>query len=171
MHCSGSGDGGKTVHRSVRFSIRTLSRLCSGGQYVKLDNASRKLRLPPGDALRCVCDVRSLRSARPRRPGDGGTALGQSVLAGGRRDVDGSWNLGHALYIAMLAFTLPVAVPYHYPTVIWSLLAAIPASAVAVHSQPRADEHAAAGRGQPHHGRGNRGPCTISAWRPCACRR
>jgi diguanylate cyclase (GGDEF)-like protein/PAS domain S-box-containing protein len=41
----------------------------------------------------------------------------------------GIWTMH---YIGMLAFTLPVSVLYHYPTVAWSLLAAIAASAVAL---------------------------------------
>src|SRR5450755_101910 len=40
-------------------------------------------------------------------------------------------------YVGMLAFSLPVPVLYHYPTVILSLLAAIAASAVALFTVSR----------------------------------
>jgi diguanylate cyclase (GGDEF)-like protein/PAS domain S-box-containing protein len=51
-------------------------------------------------------------------------------LAGGATSMGlGIWSMH---YIGMLAFTLPVPVLYHYPTVILSLLAAIAASAVAL---------------------------------------
>ncbi len=51
-------------------------------------------------------------------------------LAGGATSMGlGIWSMH---YIGMLAFTLPVPVLYHYPTVVLSLLAAIAASAVAL---------------------------------------
>jgi diguanylate cyclase (GGDEF)-like protein/PAS domain S-box-containing protein len=51
-------------------------------------------------------------------------------LAGGATSMGlGIWSMH---YIGMLAFTLPVPVLYHYPTVILSMLAAIAASAVAL---------------------------------------
>src|SRR5579863_2757546 len=51
-------------------------------------------------------------------------------LAGGATTMGlGIWSMH---YIGMLAFTLPVPILYHYPTVILSLLAAIAASAVAL---------------------------------------
>jgi NO-binding membrane sensor protein with MHYT domain len=51
-------------------------------------------------------------------------------LAGGATSMGlGIWSMH---YIGMLAFTLPVPILYHYPTVILSLLAAIAASAAAL---------------------------------------
>src|SRR3979490_162688 len=41
----------------------------------------------------------------------------------------GIWSMH---YIGMLAYSLPVTVLYHWPTVLWSLLAAMLASAVAL---------------------------------------
>src|SRR5580700_4047001 len=41
----------------------------------------------------------------------------------------GIWSMH---YIGMLAYSLPVPIFYHWPTVLWSLLAAILASAVAL---------------------------------------
>jgi two-component system sensor histidine kinase/response regulator len=69
-------------------------------------------------------------------------SLGERVTASeGRRRI--GWVLGGASamglgiwsmhYIGMLAFSLPVAVVYHVPTVALSLLAAVMASAVALH--------------------------------------
>lgn len=56
-------------------------------------------------------------------------------LAGGATSMGlGIWSMH---YIGMLAFTLPVPVLYHYPTVIVSLLAAIAASAVALFTVSR----------------------------------
>ncbi len=56
-------------------------------------------------------------------------------LAGGATSMGlGIWAMH---YIAMLAFTLPVPVLYHYPTVIVSLFAAIAASAVALFTVSR----------------------------------
>jgi len=56
-------------------------------------------------------------------------------LAGGASSMGlGIWAMH---YIGMLAFTLPVPVLYHYPTVILSLLAAIAASAVALFTVSR----------------------------------
>ncbi len=56
-------------------------------------------------------------------------------LAGGATSMGlGIWSMH---YIGMLAFSLPVPVLYHYPTVIWSLLAAIAASAVALFTVSR----------------------------------
>jgi PAS domain S-box-containing protein len=51
-------------------------------------------------------------------------------LAGGATAMGmGIWSMH---YIGMLAYDLPVAVLYHWPTVLWSLLAAVLASAVAL---------------------------------------
>jgi len=56
-------------------------------------------------------------------------------LAGGAASMGlGIWSMH---YIGMLAFSLPVPVLYHYPTVILSLLAAIAASAVALFTVSR----------------------------------
>ena len=56
-------------------------------------------------------------------------------LAGGATSMGlGIWSMH---YIGMLAFRLPVPVLYHYPTVLWSLLAAIAASAVALFTVSR----------------------------------
>jgi diguanylate cyclase (GGDEF)-like protein/PAS domain S-box-containing protein len=56
-------------------------------------------------------------------------------LAGGATSMGlGIWSMH---YIGMLAFSLPVPVLYHYPTVILSLLAAIAASAVALFTVSR----------------------------------
>ncbi len=56
-------------------------------------------------------------------------------LAGGATSMGlGIWSMH---YIGMLAFTLPVPILYHYPTVILSLLAAIAASAVALFTVSR----------------------------------
>jgi diguanylate cyclase (GGDEF)-like protein/PAS domain S-box-containing protein len=56
-------------------------------------------------------------------------------LAGGATSMGlGIWSMH---YIGMLAFSLPVPVLYHYPTVIWSLLTAIAASAVALFTVSR----------------------------------
>src|SRR5947199_167836 len=56
-------------------------------------------------------------------------------LAGGSTSMGlGIWAMH---YIGMLAFSLPVPVLYHYPTVIISLLAAIGASAVALFTVSR----------------------------------
>jgi diguanylate cyclase (GGDEF)-like protein/PAS domain S-box-containing protein len=40
-------------------------------------------------------------------------------------------------YVGMLAFSLPVPILYHYPTVVWSLVAAVAASAVALFTVSR----------------------------------
>src|SRR3954453_1967858 len=51
-------------------------------------------------------------------------------LTGGARAMGlGIWSMH---YIGMLAHSLPVAVFYDWPTVLWSLLAAVLASAVAL---------------------------------------
>ena len=56
-------------------------------------------------------------------------------LAGGATSMGlGIWTMH---YIGMLAFSLPVPILYHYPTVIVSLLAAIAASAVALFTVSR----------------------------------
>jgi diguanylate cyclase (GGDEF)-like protein/PAS domain S-box-containing protein len=56
-------------------------------------------------------------------------------LAGGATSMGlGIWSMH---YIGMLAFSLPVPVLYHYPTVIVSLLAAVAASAVALFTVSR----------------------------------
>jgi diguanylate cyclase (GGDEF)-like protein/PAS domain S-box-containing protein len=56
-------------------------------------------------------------------------------LAGGATSMGlGIWAMH---YIGMLAFTLPVSVLYHYPTVVWSLLEAVAASAVALFTVSR----------------------------------
>src|SRR5271165_1434666 len=56
-------------------------------------------------------------------------------LAGGATSMGlGIWAMH---YVGMLAFTLPVPVFYHYPTVILSLMAAIAASAVALFTVSR----------------------------------
>ena len=56
-------------------------------------------------------------------------------LAGGATSMGlGIWSMH---YIGMLAFSLPVPVLYHYPTVVLSLLAAIAASAGALFTVSR----------------------------------
>src|SRR5580693_1100272 len=52
-------------------------------------------------------------------------------LAGGASAMGmGIWSMH---YIGMLAYTLPVPVLYDWPTVLWSLLAAVAASAIALY--------------------------------------
>ena len=51
-------------------------------------------------------------------------------LAGGATAMGiGIWSMH---YIGMLAYSLPVTVSYHWPTVLWSLVAAVLASAIAL---------------------------------------